>query len=154
MENQTQTINYKPFYKLNFSDQAINELLTEFKAGKKGTQVKATYPQYFESRNSGVIYLVRTEMIKQGLIPMNETAARMVATKRRLKKQRARKAAKMALQGIAAVTPAVTPKVAPKVTTIKESVANSLIKIDFHGTIIHIERTSSIIITKDQVVVR
>ena len=60
----------------------------------------------------------------------------------------------MALQGIAAVTPAVTPKVAPKVTTIKESVANSMIKIDFHGTIIHIERTSSIIITKDQVVVR
>ena len=150
MKNQTKTINYKPFHKLHFSEQAINELLTEFKAGKKATQVKATYPQYFESRNSGVIYLVRTEMIKQGLIAMNETAARMVATKRRLKKQRARKAAKMALQGIAAVT----PKVAPKVTTIKESVANSMIKIDFHGTIIHIERTSSIIITKDQVVVR
>jgi hypothetical protein len=135
---------------MNFSEQAISELLTEFKAGKKASQVKATYPQYFESRNAGVIYVVRTEMIKQGLIPMSEIAARMVATKRRLKKQKARRAAKLALQGIAAVT----PTVAPKVSTIKESVANSMIKIDFHGTIIHIERTSSIIITKDQVVVR
>jgi DUF438 domain-containing protein len=135
---------------MNFSEQAISELLTEFKAGKKASQVKATYPQYFESRNAGVIYVLRTEMIKQGLIPMSEIAARMVATKRRLKKQKARKAAKLALQGIAAVTPTVIPKV----STIKESVANSMIKIDFHGTIIHIERTSSIIITKDQVVVR
>ena len=150
MQNQTQSINYKPFHKMNFSEQAISELLTEFKAGKKASQVKATYPQYFESRNAGVIYVVRTEMIKQGLIPMSEIAARMVATKRRLKKQKARRAAKLALQGIAAVT----PTVAPKVSTIKESVANSMIKIDFHGTIIHIERTSSIIITKDQVVVR
>jgi hypothetical protein len=135
---------------MNFSEQAISELLTEFKAGKKASQVKATYPQYFESRNAGVIYVVRTEMIKQGLIPMSEIAARMVATKRRLKKQKARRAAKLALQGIAAVTPTVVPKI----STIKESVANSMIKIDFHGTIIHIERTSSIIITKDQVVVR
>ena len=150
MQNQTQSINYKPFHKMNFSEQAISELLTEFKAGKKASQVKATYPQYFESRNAGVIYVVRTEMIKQGLIPMSEIAARMVATKRRLKKQKARKAAKLALQGIAAVTPTVVPKV----STIKESVASSMIKIDFHGTIIHIERTSSIIITKDQVVVR
>ena len=150
MQNQTQSINYKPFHKMNFSEQAISELLTEFKAGKKASQVKATYPQYFESRNAGVIYVLRTEMIKQGLIPMSEIAARMVATKRRLKKQKARKAAKLALQGIAAVTPTVIPKV----STIKESVANSMIKIDFHGTIIHIERTSSIIITKDQVVVR
>jgi hypothetical protein len=150
MQNQTQSINYKPFHKMNFSEQAISELLTEFKAGKKASQVKATYPQYFESRNAGVIYVLRTEMIKQGLIPMSEIAARMVATKRRLKKQKARRAAKLALQGIAAVT----PTVAPKVSTIKESVANSMIKIDFHGTIIHIERTSSIIITKDQVVVR
>ena len=150
MQNQTQSINYKPFHKMNFSEQAISELLTEFKAGKKASQVKATYPQYFESRNAGVIYVVRTEMIKQGLIPMSEIAARMVATKRRLKKQKARRAAKLALQGIAAVTPTVVPKI----STIKESVANSMIKIDFHGTIIHIERTSSIIITKDQVVVR
>jgi hypothetical protein len=89
-------------------------------------------------------------MIKQGLIPMSEIAARMVATKRRLKKQKARRAAKLALQGIAAVT----PTVAPKVSTIKESVANSMLKIDFHGTIIHIEKTSNIIITKDQIVVR
>jgi hypothetical protein len=150
MQNQTQSINYKPFHKMNFSEQAISELLTEFKAGKKASQVKATYPQYFESRNAGVIYVVRTEMIKQGLIPMSEIAARMVATKRRLKKQKARRAAKLALQGIAAVT----PTVAPKVSTIKESVANSMIKIDFHGTIIHIEKTSNIIITKDQIVVR
>jgi hypothetical protein len=135
---------------MNFSEQAISELLTEFKAGKKASQVKATYPQYFESRNAGVIYVLRTEMIKQGLIPMSEIAARMVATKRRLKKQKARRAAKLALQGIAAVT----PTVAPKVSTIKESVANSMLKIDFHGTIIHIEKTSNIIITKDQIVVR
>jgi hypothetical protein len=87
-------------------------------------------------------------MIKQGLISMSEPAARMVATKRRLQKQKARKAYKMALGAIQ------TPTVAPKVSTIKESVANSMIKIDFHGTIIHIERTSSIIITKDQIVVR
>jgi hypothetical protein len=150
MQNQTQSINYKPFHKMNFSEQAISELLTEFKAGKKASQVKATYPQYFESRNAGVIYVLRTEMIKQGLIPMSEIAARMVATKRRLKKQKARRAAKLALQGIAAVT----PTVAPKVSTIKESVANSMLKIDFHGTIIHIEKTSNIIITKDQIVVR
>jgi len=148
MENQTQTINYRPFHKLNFSEQAISELLTEFKAGKKASEVKAKYPQYFELRNAGVIYLVRTEMIKQGLIPMSEPAARMVATKRRLRKQKARKAYKMALGAIQ------TPTVAPKLSTIKENVANSMIKIDFHGTIIHIERTSSIIITKDQVVVR
>jgi len=148
MENQTQTINYKPFHKLNFSEQAISELLTEFKAGKKASEVKAKYPQYFELRNAGVIYLVRTEMIKQGLISMSEPAARMVATKRRLQKQKARKAYKMALGAIQ------TPTVAPKLSTIKESVANSMIKIDFHGTIIHIEKTSNIIITKDQIVVR
>jgi hypothetical protein len=148
MENQTQTINYKPFHKLNFSEQAISELLTEFKAGKKSSEVKAKYPQYFESRNAGIIYLVRTEMIKQGLISMSEPAARMVATKRRLQKQKARKAYKMALGAIQ------TPTVAPKLSTIKESVANSMLKIDFHGTIIHIEKTSNIIITKDQIVVR
>lgn len=148
MQNQTQTINYKPFHKLNFSEQAISELLTEFKAGKKASEVKAKYPQYFELRNAGVIYLVRTEMIKQGLISMSEPAARMVATKRRLQKQKARKAYKMALGAIQ------TPTVAPKLSTIKESVANSMIKIDFHGTIIHIEKTSNIIITKDQIVVR
>jgi len=148
MQNQTQTINYKPFHKLNFSEQAISELLTEFKAGKKASEVKAKYPQYFELRNAGVIYVVRTEMIKQGLISMSEPAARMVATKRRLQKQKARKAYKMALGAIQ------TPTVAPKLSTIKESVANSMIKIDFHGTIIHIEKTSNIIITKDQIVVR
>lgn len=148
MENQTQTINYKPFHKLHFSEQAISELLTEFKAGKKASEVKAKYPQYFELRNAGVIYLVRTEMIKQGLIPMSKPAARMVATKRRLQKQKARKAYKMALGAIQ------TPTVAPKLSTIKESVANSMLKIDFHGTIIHIEKTSNIIITKDQIVVR
>jgi len=152
MENQTQTINYKPFHKLNFSEQAISELLTEFKTGKKASEVKAKYPQYFELRNAGVIYLVRTEMIKQGLITMSEPAARMVATKRRLRKQKARKAYKMALESMK--TDIVPTKVPVKAPAIKENVANSMIKIDFHGTIIHIERTSSIIITKDQVVVR
>lgn len=152
MENQTQTINYKPFHKLNFNDQAINDLITAFKDGKKTSEVKAMYPHYFELKNSNIIYVLRTEMIKQGLITMSESAARMIATKKRLQKQKARKAYKMALES--SKPGILTNKETAKITSIKENVANSMLKIDFHGTIIHIERTSNIIITKDQVIVR
>ena len=152
MENQTKTIDYKLFHKLNFSDEAINDLITAFKAGKKSSEVKAMYPHYFELKNPNTIYVLRVEMIKQGLITMSESAARMIATKKRLQKKKARKAYKMALES--SKPEILTSKVSEKITSIKENVANSMLKIDFHGTIIHIERTSNIIITKDQVIVR
>jgi hypothetical protein len=70
---------------------------------------------------------------------------KMIATKSRLKSQATSKENK------AKSTSSITSF---GVTTIKEKVAASMLKIDFHGTIIHIEKTSNIIITKDQIVVR
>jgi hypothetical protein len=70
---------------------------------------------------------------------------KMIATKSRLKSQATRKENKA--KSLSSIT-------SFGVTTIKENVANSMLKIDFHGTIIHIEKTSNIIITKDQIVVR
>lgn len=152
MENQTQTqpINYKAFKKFNFSNEVIDLLVKEFNSGQTIAQVKQNQAKHFENKNFALIYPMRGEMIRQGLIERTDVAKKMVETKKRLKKQAERRAAKMALQEVATVL----PKMAPKISTIKENVSNSMIKIDFHGTIIQIEKTSNIIITKDQIVVR
>jgi len=136
---------YQTFVKLGFTVEEVNEMISLFNSGQTGAQVVQSHPQFFNGRDPKFVYHLRKEMIKRNWIKKSPVGMKMIATKARLKSQATRKENK------AKSTSSITSF---GVTTIKENVANSMLKIDFHGTIIHIEKTSNIIITKDQIVVR
>ena len=136
---------YHTFVKLGFTVQEIDNMVSLFNSGQTGAQVVHSHPQFFKGRDPKFVYYLRKEMIKRGWIERSPVGMKMITTKTRLKSQTTRKENKA--KSLSSIT-------SFGVTTIKENVANSMLKIDFHGTIIHIEKTSNIIITKDQVIVR
>ena len=136
---------YQTFVKLGFTVEEVNEMVSLFNSGQTGAQVVQSHPQFFNGRDRKFVYHLRKEMFKRNWIKKSPVGMKMIATKSRLKSQATSKENK------AKSTSSITSF---GVTTIKEKVAASMLKIDFHGTIIHIEKTSNIIITKDQIVVR
>ena len=120
----------KPTYKAAGHLKSIIKL---FKDKIPAKQIAGMYPEYFTKEDPNKIYTVKAKLVQLGLAEKCPTALKMVETKRRLREE-----SKGSVQ---------------PTNPVKES-NSSTIKIKFHGVILEIEKSSHIIITREQVIVQ
>ena len=120
----------RPTYKVLGNLNAIVKL---FKDKISAKEIANMFPEYFPVNEPNKIYKVKAALIQLGLAEKCPTALKMVETKRRLREE-----SKGSVQ---------------PTNPVKES-NSSTIKIKFHGVILEIEKSSHIIITREQVVVQ
>ena len=135
----------RPTYKVLGNLNAIVKL---FKDKISAKEIANMFPEYFPVNEPNKIYKVKAALIQLGLAEKCPIALKMVATKRRLLEE-----VKSNVTPISESTQPIEPIKAIKATKATKSVS-STIKIKFHGVMLEIEKSSHIIITREQIVVQ
>ena len=130
----------KPTYK---AANHLNCIVKLFKDKIPAKQIASMYPEYFPEKDSNKIYTVKAKLIQLGLAEKCPIALKMVATKKRLLEENS---------NVNPITKSVNT-VSPE-NLVNAAKISSTIKIKFHGVMLEIEKSSHIIITREQVIVQ
>jgi hypothetical protein len=130
----------KPTYK---ATNHLNCIVKLFKDKIPAKQIAGMYPEYFSEKDSNKIYTVKAKLIQLGLAEKCPIALKMVATKKRLLEESS---------NVNPITKSVNT-VSPE-NLVNAAKISSTIKIKFHGVMLEIEKSSHIIITREQVIVQ
>lgn len=134
----------RPTYKVLGNLNAIVKL---FKDKISAKEIANMFPEYFPVNEPNKIYKVKAALVQLGLAEKCPIALKMVATKKRLLEETSN------VNPISESIKVTKPIKSVSPTTLTTPVT-ATIKIKFHGVMLEIEKSSHIIITREQIVVQ